>query len=141
MLFRFSFSVGIIKLPKTNRKGENKMNTDKIYAESIAKEYAPKENAKIVALRKLDRKAKLPANIFAYTFGIIATLIAGTGMCLSMQVIGGTIPLMIIGIIIGTIGFIGTGINYPVYKKILESGKKKYAYEIVELAREISEEK
>ena len=141
MLFRFSFSVSIIKLPKTNRKGENKMNTDKIYAESIAKEYAPKENAKIVALRKLDRKAKLPANIFAYTFGIIATLIAGTGMCLSMQVIGGTIPLMIIGIIIGTIGFIGTGINYPVYKKILESGKKKYAYEIVELAREISEEK
>ena len=117
------------------------MNTDKIYAESIAKEYAPKENAKIIALRKLDRKAKLPANIFAYTFGIIATLIAGTGMCLSMQVIGGTIPLMIIGIIIGTIGFIGTGINYPVYKKILESGKKKYAYEIVELAREISEEK
>ena len=117
------------------------MNTDKIYAESIAKEYAPKENAKIVALRKLDSKAKLPANIFAYTFGIIATLIAGTGMCLSMQVIGGTIPLMIIGIIIGTIGFIGTGINYPVYKKILESGKKKYAYEIVELAREISEEK
>ena len=117
------------------------MNTDKIYAESIAKEYAPKENSKIVALRKLDRKAKQPANIFAYTFGIIATLIAGTGMCLSMQVIGGTIPLMIIGIIIGTIGFIGTGINYPVYKKILESGKKKYAYEIVELAREISEEK
>ena len=34
------------------------MNTDKIYAESIAKEYAPKDNSKIVALRKLDRKAK-----------------------------------------------------------------------------------
>ena len=117
------------------------MNTDKIYAESIAKEYAPRNNSKIAALRKLDKKAKLPANIFAYTFGIIAALIAGTGMCLSMQVIGGTIPLMIIGIIIGTIGFIGTGINYPVYKKILESGKKKYAYEIVELAREISEDK
>ena len=117
------------------------MNTDKIYAESIAKEYAPKNNSKIAALRKLDKKAKLPANIFAYTFGIIAALIAGTGMCLSMQVIGGTIPFMIIGIIIGTIGFIGTGINYPIYKKILESGKKKYAYEIVELAREISEEK
>lgn len=33
------------------------MNTDKIYAESIAKEYAPKDNSKIVALRKLDAKA------------------------------------------------------------------------------------
>ena len=117
------------------------MNTDKIYAESIAKEYAPKENSKIIALRKLDKKAKTPATVFTYTFGIISTLIAGTGMCLSMQVIGGTLPLTVIGIIIGILGFVGTGINYPIYKKILESGKKKYAYEIMELAKEISEEK
>ena len=117
------------------------MNTDKIYAESIAKEYAPKDNSKIIALRKLDKKAKLPANIFTYTFGIISALVAGTGMCLSMQVIGVTLPLTILGIIIGIIGFTCTGINYPIYKKILENGKKKYAYEIVELAREISEGK
>ena len=44
------------------------MNTDKIFAESIAKEYAPKDSSKIVALRKLDRKAKLPATIFTYTW-------------------------------------------------------------------------
>lgn len=117
------------------------MNTDKIYAESIAKEYAPKETSKILALRKLDRRAKRPANVFAYTFGIACTLIAGTGMCLSMQVIGGTLPLTVLGYVIGSIGFIGTAVNYPIYKKILESGKKKYAYEIVELAREISEGK
>ena len=117
------------------------MNTDKIYAESIAKEYAPKDNSKIVALRKLDRKAKMPATIFTYTFGIIATLIAGLGMCLSMQVIGGTTLLTALGIVIGILGFACTGINYPIYKKMLECGKKKYAYEIVELAREISEEK
>lgn len=30
------------------------MNTDKIIAESIAKEYAPKEHSKIIALKKLD---------------------------------------------------------------------------------------
>lgn len=29
------------------------MNTDKIYAESVAKEYAPKDNSKIVALQQL----------------------------------------------------------------------------------------
>ena len=117
------------------------MNTDKIYAESIAKEYAPKGNSKIVALRKLDAKAKRPATVFTYTFGIISTLVAGTGMCLSMQVIGGTLPLTLIGIVIGIIGFTFVGINYPIYKKLLERGKKKYAYEIVELAREISEGK
>ena len=117
------------------------MNTDKIYAESIAKEYAPKNHSKIVALRKLDRKAKLPANIFTYAFGIISALVFGTGMCLGMQVIGSGITGMVIGIIVGIIGMIGCGVNYPIYKKMLESGKRKYAYEIVELAREISESK
>ena len=117
------------------------MNTDKIYAESIAKEYAPKDNSKIKALRKLDRKAKLPATIFTYTWGIISALIFGTGMCFGMRVIGSGVIGMVFGIIVGSIGMIGCGVNYPIYNKMLENGKKKYAYEIVELAREISEEK
>ncbi|MBR5245908.1 MAG: dihydropteridine reductase [Clostridia bacterium] len=117
------------------------MNTDKIYAESIAKEYAPKEDSKILALKKLDQKAKQPANIFAFTFGIISSLVAGLGMSLAMNVIGGTTAFMVLGIVIGIIGFACCGINYPIYKKILEKGKKKYAFEIVQLAREISEEK
>lgn len=116
------------------------MNTDKILAESIAKDYAPKDNSKIVALKKLDHRAKLPATIFTYTYGIISALIFGTGMCLAMQVIGGGIVGMIFGILIGIIGLIGCGINYPIYTKLLEKGKAKYAYEIVELAREIAEE-
>ena len=116
------------------------MNTDKIYAESIAKDYAPKDNSKIIALKKLDARAKLPATIFTYTFGVISALVVGIGMCLSMQVIGGTVFLTGIGIIIGILGFIGCGINYPIYKKMLEKGKSKYAYEIVELARQISEQ-
>ena len=117
------------------------MNTDKIYAESIAKEYAPKDHSKIIALRKLDAKAKLPATIFTYSWGIVSTLVFGTGMCLGMQVIGNGITAMILGIIIGIIGMIGCGVNYPIYKKMLDSGKKKYAYDIIELAREISEGK
>ncbi len=117
------------------------MNTDKIYAESIAKEYAPKDNSKIVALRKLDKKAKMPATVFTYTFGIISALVFGTGMCLAMQVIGSGIAGMLLGIVVGIIGMIGCGVNYPIYKKMLENGKKKYAFEIVELAREISEGK
>ena len=117
------------------------MNTDKIYAESIAKEYAPKDHSKVIALRKLDAKAKMPATVFTYTWGIVSALVFGTGMCLGMQVIGSGIAHMVIGIIIGIIGMIGCGVNYPIYKKLLEKGKKKYAYEIVELAREISEGK
>ena len=117
------------------------MNTDKIIAESIAKDYAPKESSKLIALKKLDNKAKLPATIFTYSWGIISALVFGTGMCLAMQVIGNGIAGMAIGIVVGIIGMIGCGVNYPIYKKMLENGKKKYAYEIVELAREISEGK
>ena len=115
------------------------MNTDKILAESIAKDYAPKDNSKIVALKKLDRRAKLPATIFTYTCGIISALVFGTGMCLAMQVIGSGVTGLVLGIIIGIIGMIGCAVNYPIYKKMLEKGKAKYAYEIVQLAREIAD--
>ena len=116
------------------------MNTDKIIAESIAKDYAPKESSKIVALKKLDKKAKLPATIFTYSFGIVSALVFGTGMCLAMQVIGSGLAGMVLGIIVGIVGLAGCCVNYPIYKKMLETGKVKYAYEIVELARQISEQ-
>ena len=116
------------------------MNTDKIIAESIAKDYAPKESSKLVALKKLDNKAKLPATIFTYTCGIISALVFGTGMSLTMQVIGSGIGGMILGIIVGIVGIIGCGVNYPIYKKMLEKGKKKYTYEIVQLAKEIADQ-
>ena len=109
------------------------MNTDKIFAEAIANEYAPKDTSKVVALRKLDRKAKGPANIFAYSFGVLMTLVLGLGMCLSMLVIGGG------GVLLVILGIVGVGLNYPIYKKLLRSGKEKYAFEIMQLAREISE--
>lgn len=116
------------------------MNTDKIYAEQLANEYAPKDTSKVVALRKLDARAKLPATIFTYTFGIITALLMGVGMCLSMQVIGsGTTVSFIAGILIGLLGLIGMGINYPIYQKMLANGKQKYAFEIMQLAKEISE--
>lgn len=117
------------------------MNTDKIYAEQLANEYAPKDTSKVVALRKLDAKAKLPATVFTYTFGILAALVTGVGMCLSMNVIGsGTTTMFVLGVIIGIVGLVGMGLNYPIYKKMLARGKQKYAFEIMELAKAISEQ-
>ena len=113
------------------------MNTDKIIAESIAKDYAPKDSSKLVALKKLDNRAKLPAVIFTYSCGIVSALVFGTGMCLAMKVIGNN---MVLGIIVGIVGLVGCGVNYPLYKRLLEKGKSKYAFEIVELARQISEQ-
>ncbi len=117
------------------------MNTDKIYAESIAKQYAPKETSKLTALKKLDRAAKRPALIFSYTFGAIMTLLLGLGMCYAMGTIGdGTFQSIILGSVIGVLGIIGAGVNFPLYNVLLSKSKKKYAFEIMELAKEISDD-
>ena len=89
------------------------MNTDKILAESIAKDYISKSSSKIAALKKLDRKAKLPATIFTYTFGIISSLIVGTGMCLAMQVLGSGTGAVVAGVIIGIIAVSYTHLTLP----------------------------
>lgn len=114
-------------------------NLDKVYAERIAEEYAPKTESKVVRLKKLDTKVKRPAFIFAYAFGIISALIAGTGMSFVMTDFGpdGNLGL-IIGIILGVLGFVLCGIDYPIYKKILKVRKSAYAFEITELAKEIA---
>ena len=116
------------------------MNTDKIFAEQIANEYAPKDTSKVVALRKLDTKAKLPATIFTYSIGIISALVFGMGMCLAMGQIGsGSTISFALGIVIGILGMLGMGVNYPIYRKMLNVGKQKYAFDIMQLAKEISE--
>lgn len=139
MSFRSGFAHDMIV--SSNPKGEHKMNTDKIYAESIANQYAVKDTTKVVQLRKLDQKAKLPANVFAYTFGILSTLLLGIGMCLCMKVIGsGTTAMTAIGVVVGVVGIAGMGTNYPIYKKILEKGKNKYGSDIIRLAKEITDE-
>ena len=74
------------------------MNTDKIFAENLANEYAPKSASKVIALKKLDRRAKLPSDIFGYSWGIIFCLIFGLGMCLAMlPVVGLTLPFLSCG--------------------------------------------
>lgn len=117
------------------------MNTDKIYAEQIANEYAPKQTTKVKALKRLDAKAKNPANIFAYSLGIGSSLVLGVGMCLSMGKIGtGTSLTMALGIVIGCFGIVGVSVNYCLYKKMLAKSKSKYAADIIKLANEIVNE-
>ena len=124
-----------------NQKEVKILNTDKIYAESIANEYAAKATSKVLSLKKLDAKAKRPSKIFSYTFGIVSALILGIGMCLSMQVIGsGSVAMTAFGIVLGLVGIAGASVNYPLYKKILEKGKQKYAADVIALAEEISED-
>lgn len=118
------------------------MDTDKIFAEAIANEYSVKETTKVMQLKKLDRKAKLVPTVFTYTFGVIAALVLGVGMCLCMGEIGGGDTVsMIIGVIVGVLGIVLASVNYPIYKKISVIEKAKYAGDIIALAKEITDEK
>lgn len=142
----FSFPCRSEHRPKTikyrcpKRRKEN-MNTDKAYAEKVALEYATKETSKVIALKKLDRKAKMGAQIFGYSFGIVMTLLLGVGMCFSLQVIGsGDLWQNILGYVVGILGIVGVSVNYFIYQKILTKGKQKYGSDIIALAKEIAKE-
>lgn len=116
-------------------------NLDTVYAERIASEYAQKPASKLIALKKLDQKAKLPATVFTYTFGVLGALVFGTGMCLAMGVIGASLPFALpLGVAVGLVGMAMVVVNYPIYKKMLANGKEKYAFDIMELAKEIAAE-
>ena len=107
---------------------------------NIRKKYLPQEESKLDKLKRLDHLVQNSGVVESLCAGVGGCLIFGLGMCLAMQVIGGGTALTVLGIVLGLVGFVGWGINYPIYKKLLEKGKAKYAYEIVELAREISEQ-
>ena len=115
-------------------------NSQKFMVEKIRTQYMEKENTEQDALRKLDAQVKRPANIFAYVFGSLGAIVMGSGMSLVMTDIGEKIGVtegMIPGIVIGVVGLCIVSINYPIYKKILQSRRKKYAEEIISLSEKI----
>lgn len=107
---------------------------EKNVVEKIREDYIKKENTTLEHLRKLDQKVKRPAYIFAYTFGVIGSLVLGVGMCLAMQVIGNAMAL---GVVIGIMGIIMVSVNYPVYQKMLLKRKQKYQKEILALTEQV----
>ena len=115
-------------------------NDQQFMAQKIRAQYMQKQSTELDTLRKLDVKVKRPANVFSYVFGSIFAIIMGAGMSLVMTDIGTTLGIqnsLIPGIIIGVVGMAMAIVNYPIYKGILGSRKKKYSAEILELSEKI----
>ena len=115
-------------------------NDQQFMAQKIRTQYMEKTPSELDALRDLDSKVKRPANVFAYIFGSLSAIVMGAGMSLVMTDIGSTIGMdstMIPGIVIGVVGMIMALVNYPIYKGILNSRKKKYGAEILTLSDKI----
>lgn len=108
--------------------------------QKIRTQYTERENTQLDELKALDKKVKKPANVFAVVFGSISAVVMGSGMSLVMTDIGSIIGIespMFPGIIIGVVGLVMALLTYPMYKKILNSRKKKYANEIIKLSDNI----
>ena len=115
-------------------------NEKEFLVQKIRTQYTEKEHTQLDALKELDKKVKRPVNVFAYVFGSIGAIVMGCGMSLVMTDIGSVIGItspMFPGIIIGVVGLVMVLINYPIYKKMLNSRKKKYAGEVIKLSDSI----
>ncbi len=113
-------------------------------AEKIRNRYVEKQPTRLDELRELDARVMRPAAVFAYVFGSISAVIMGCGMSLVMTDIGTTLALgdpLIPGIVIGVAGLLLALINYPMYKGILNSRRKKYAGRILSLSEQIMNDK
>ena len=116
------------------------MKDQEFLVQKIRTQYTEKQHTELDELKALDAKVKKPANTFGYTYGSVSAIVMGTGMSLVMTDIGSVVGLasaMVPGIAIGVVGMGMALTTYPIYKRILNSRKKKYAPEIMALSEKI----
>ena len=111
---------------------------------AIRKKYVTPEQTedKMAQLRRLDAAVTQKATTVSLVFGVIGTLILGTGMSLAMTNIGKYIGLtdamaMLVGILIGMVGIVLVCVAYPIYNRIIQKERQKIAPEILRLADEL----
>ena len=117
------------------------MKDTEFMVEKIRSQYTEQEHTELDALKALDAKVKKPANVFGYTYGSLGTIVMGAGMSLVMTDIGAVLGMadtLLPGIVVGVVGLAMALTTYPIHKKILNSRKKKYAHQIMELSDRIT---
>ena len=116
------------------------MKDKEFMVEKIRSQYTEPQHTDLDALKALDAKVKRPANIFGYTYGSIGAIVMGAGMSLVMTDIGSVFGMddaLIPGIAVGVVGLAMSCTTYPIYRKILNSRKKKYAQQIMDLSERV----
>ena len=124
-------------------KTDMNRNDKSFMVEKIRTKYVEKKDSSLDELRKLDKKVKTPAEVFAYIFGSVSALIMGAGMSLVMTDVASLLGLgdmTVPGIAVGVVGMVLAIVNYPIYKGILSSRKNKYADKILALSNKILSE-
>ena len=107
--------------------------------EQIRKAYLPKEEDKMVQLRKLHSIPTQKAQALSLAIGIIGALILGTGMSFCLTDLGAGLGnlAMVLGIAVGIVGMALVALAYPAYTTTLKKEREKIAPEILRLTDEL----
>ena len=105
---------------------------------SIRNQYVEKEETetKMERLRRLDALVKNSAVIWSLCLGVIGCLIFGLGLTMVLEW-----EIILWGIILMVVGSVPMAISYPIYKWVLNRGKRKYGEEILRISEELLNEK
>lgn len=109
--------------------------------QEIRKKYMPKEESKLEELKRLDYTVQTSGMIESLCAGIGGALVFGLGLCLAMQIVGSGIFLITLGVLLGIIGIGGMLAAYPIYRKVFDKTKQRFAPRILELTAELAGEK
>ena len=103
--------------------------------QAIRQKYLPKEEDKMVQLRKLDQNVTLYSTIPAVVLGIFGALLLGIGIC--CVTIASWSAYFIPGIVTGIIGLLIMVLAYPLYIIVLKRKQAEAAPQILRLSEEI----
>ncbi len=109
------------------------MNTEKLIAVHLAASYAQTLSHKVHALQRLDRRAKQVPRRMALALGTLAMCVTMAGIVLSQE------DLSHWGLALELPGILLMGVNPLLYERILASIRRRYAWDVVALAKEIWE--
>jgi len=107
--------------------------------ESIRSNYITQTKSmdKITYLRRLNSRVKNIPAIVSLIVGVLGALIFGLGMTMVLEW-----SHVVWGVIVGAIGVIPMLISYPIYVRLINNLKSKYAEEIIKISDELlSDEK
>ena len=102
---------------------------------SIRRQYEDRSTTtegKLERLRHLDALVNGTANAVSLAVGVIGLLIFGLGMAMILEW-----NLTLWGVLLGIVGALPMGVAFPLYRRVLVHGKKKYGAEILQLSEEL----
>lgn len=108
---------------------------EKKQIESIRRQYAPKADEAETAfdrLKRLNAKVYNAATRTSLIFGVVGILIFGLGLTMVLEW-----GIWLWGIVTMTVGCVPVGLAYPIYRRLLARGKRKYGEEILRLSDEL----